>query len=82
MITSNPLAEMIKAACLEAIREAMNTEERPLMTVKEASLALALSRREVYNMVENKELPAVRRGRRVMIIRKGMAAWIEKNRIK
>jgi excisionase family DNA binding protein len=82
MTTSNPLSEMIKAACLEAIREAMNTEERPLMSVKEASQALALSPREIYNMVENRELATVRRGRRVMVIRKGVAEWIEIHKVK
>jgi excisionase family DNA binding protein len=79
---SNPLVEMIKAACLEAIREAMDIDERPLMTVKDASLALALSSREIYNMVENKELAAVRRGRRLMIIRKDLARWIEAHTVK
>lgn len=54
MSANNPLAEMIKAACREAIREASDIDERPRVTVKEASLALALSRRGIYNRAEHK----------------------------
>ncbi len=82
MTASNPLSEMIKAAVLEAFKEVMDPDHRPLMTVKEASLALALTSREIYNMVENKELAAVRSGRRLMVIRKDIARWIEAHRLK
>jgi excisionase family DNA binding protein len=71
---------MIKAACHAAIKEAMNNigdiSPRRLMTAQEASVYLALSEREIYNMLANKELAGVRHGRRLMLDIRDLEDWI------
>jgi excisionase family DNA binding protein len=79
MSTSDPLSQMIEAACETAIKKAMNISDvspRRLMTVQEAALYLALSEREVYNMIANKELNGVRHGRRLMLDIRDLDVWI------
>lgn len=46
------------------------------MTVQEAAVYLALSEREVYNMIANKELNGVRHGRRLMLDIRDLDVWI------
>jgi excisionase family DNA binding protein len=84
MIRSDPLSEIIEAACESAIKRAMNISDvspRRLLTVQEAAVYLALSEREIYNMITNKELVGVRHGRRVMIDLREIENWIETNKI-
>jgi excisionase family DNA binding protein len=84
MIRSDPLSEIIEAACESAIKRAMNISDvspRRLLTVQEAAVYLALSEREIYNMITNKELVGVRHGRRVMIDLRDIENWIETNKI-
>jgi excisionase family DNA binding protein len=53
---------------------------RRLLTVQEASVYVALSEREIYNTIANKELPGVRHGRRLMIDLRDLEHWIESNK--
>ena len=56
------LSRLMEAACDAAIRKAPHITEIPprrLMTIKETSTYLAISEREVYNMVANSELSGV-----------------------
>jgi excisionase family DNA binding protein len=46
------------------------------MTIKETSAYLAISEREVYNMLCTNELVGVRHGRRVMIDMHDLETWI------
>ena len=46
------------------------------MTVQEASVYLALSEREIYNMIANKELSGIRHGRRLMLDIRDLDHWI------
>jgi excisionase family DNA binding protein len=73
------LSQLVEAACGAAIKEAMNITDIPprrLMTIKETSTYLAISEREVYNMLANNELLGVRHGRRVMIDVRDLETWI------
>jgi excisionase family DNA binding protein len=77
------LAQLVEAACAAAIRKALNITDvapRRLMTIKETATYLAISEREVYNMLANNELLGVRRGRRVMIDLRDAERWIECNK--
>ncbi len=49
---------------------------RRLMTVQEGAVYLALSEREIYNMLANKELTGVRHGRRLMLDIRDLEDWI------
>jgi excisionase family DNA binding protein len=49
---------------------------RRLMSVQEAGIYLALSEREIYKMIANKELSGVRHGRRLMLDIRDLDAWI------
>jgi excisionase family DNA binding protein len=79
MSTADPLSQMIEEACESAIKRAMNISDvspRRLMSVQEAAVYLALSEREIYNMIANKELSGVRHGRRLMLDIRDLDAWI------
>lgn len=51
-----------------------------LLTIAEAAVYLSISEREIYNMLGNKELVAVRHGRRVMLDIRDLEAWVEANK--
>jgi excisionase family DNA binding protein len=73
------LSQLVEAACGAAIKKAMNITDIPprrLMTIRETSTYLAISEREVYNMLANNELLGVRHGRRVMIDVRDLETWI------
>jgi excisionase family DNA binding protein len=70
---------MIQAACEAAVRRAMNISDispRRLLTAQEAAIYLALSEREVYNMIANKDLTGVRHGRRLVVDIRDLEEWI------
>jgi excisionase family DNA binding protein len=76
---SDALSQLVEAACGAAIRKALNITDispRRLMTINEAATYLAISEREVYNMLANNELCGVRHGRRVMIDVRDLETWI------
>jgi excisionase family DNA binding protein len=79
MSTSDPLSEMIEAACETAIKKALNIADvspRRLVTVQEAAIYLTLSEREIYNMIATKEIAGVRHGRRTMLDIRDLDQWI------
>lgn len=55
--------------------------EKRLMSVKEASEVLAMSRFSVYELVRDGVLPAVRVGRRIRVVKSELDGWIERQRI-
>jgi excisionase family DNA binding protein len=77
------LSEMIETACESAIKRVFNISDlspRRLLTIAEAAIYLAISEREIYNMLANKELRAVRHGRRIMIDIRDLEVWVEANK--
>lgn len=75
----DPISQMMEAACETAIRRAMNVSDvspRRLLTAQETAIYLALSEREIYNMIANDELSAVRHGRRLMIDIRDLEQWV------
>jgi excisionase family DNA binding protein len=79
MTNQDPLSAIIKMACQAAIKEALHVSDlSPLrvLTVEEAAGYLALSEREVYNMISNRDLVSVRHGRRLMIDIRDLELWI------
>jgi excisionase family DNA binding protein len=80
---ADPFTQMVAAACKLAIREVMNISDlsqRRLLSVEQASTYLNLSIAEVYSMLSNKELAAVRHGKRVMVDIRDLEIWIEAHR--
>lgn len=79
MSTSDPLSQMIEAACETAIKKAMNITDispRRLITVQKAAVYLTLSEREIYNMIATREIAGVRDGRRTMLDIRDLDQWI------
>jgi excisionase family DNA binding protein len=54
--------------------------QRVLLNVTEAALYLGRSKSAVQNLIYDRELPVVRNGRRVHLLRKDLDTWIEKHR--
>ena len=60
----------------------MNENGQKLLTVKEASEYLRLSRAQVYLMISRKELPYTRLSKRRLVIREGdLVNWIERKSV-
>jgi excisionase family DNA binding protein len=77
------LREVIEKAVEAGVRKALNVNEttnRRLLSVDEAARYLSRSKLEVYNMVANGELPAVRHGRRTMLDIRDLDHWIERSK--
>jgi excisionase family DNA binding protein len=78
--TTDALQQAIEQAVEAAIRKALNINDatnRRLLSVEEGAVYLALSKREVYNMIATGELPAVTHGRRRMLDIRDLDVWIE-----
>lgn len=79
----NAFGDAIQAAVEAGLRRALNLSEvtnRRLLSTEECGTYLALSRREIYNMIANGELRAVKHGRRTMLDIRDLDEWIERNK--
>jgi excisionase family DNA binding protein len=71
---------VIEQAVESGVKKALNISEttnRRLFSVEQAAVYLSLSEREVYNMISNGELRAVKHGRRKMLDIRDLDEWIE-----
>jgi excisionase family DNA binding protein len=50
----------------------MDRDQRQVLTVPEAAVALGISRAHAYELVARQELPALRLGRRVVVPRRAL----------
>jgi excisionase family DNA binding protein len=80
---ADAFSRVIAEAVESGVRKALNVSEatnRRLLSAEEAAAYLALSKREIYNMIANRQLPAVTRGRRKMLDLRDLDQWIEQNK--
>jgi excisionase family DNA binding protein len=74
---------IIEQAVEAGVRKALNLGEatnRRLLSITEAATYLALSKREVYNMIATGDVPAVSHGRRKMLDIRDVDEWIRRNK--
>lgn len=74
---------VIEQAVEAGVRKALNLSEltnRRLLSIEESSTYLALSKREVYNMIGAGDLPAVSHGRRKMLDIRDLDEWIARKK--
>ncbi len=57
---------------------AMPVDSSFLLTVPEAARLLRISRNLAYELIRQNALPHVRLGRRILIPRRGLESWIER----
>jgi excisionase family DNA binding protein len=79
----DPLSEMIRAACEDAVKTALNINDvspRRLLSVEETATYLCLSEREIYNMLSTKQLAGVRHGKRLMVDIRDLEKWVERHK--
>jgi excisionase family DNA binding protein len=78
------LADLLAEKYFERIDDRMKKipELRRLITAKEASQYLSLSKETVYRMASLKKLPYIKIGDRVLFDVKALEHWIEKHMIK
>ena len=55
----------------------MHSENRLVLTVTEAAVALGISRAHAYELVARGELPSLRLGRRIVVPRRGLERLID-----
>jgi len=78
--TTDAFAQIIQHAVEQAVRKALNIDEatnRRLLSVAQAANFLSLSEREIYNVISNRELPAVKHGRRTLLDVRDLDDWIK-----
>lgn len=80
----NPLQPLVRMIVQEVMREMDGRTEVPaskrLLSPEDAAAYLSLSKREVYNMIANEQIAAVRHGRRKMLDIRDLEKWIEDNK--
>ncbi|MGG3625495.1 helix-turn-helix domain-containing protein [Bacillus gobiensis] len=71
-------------AFLEEIKTLINATEKinvdDVITVEEACKILKMGKSSVYELANHQDFPAVRTGRKVRIIRKGLQEWIDRQK--
>ena len=83
MSVSDAFQEVIERAVEAGVRKALNINDatnRRLLSIAEGAVYLSLSKREIYNMIATRELPAVEHGRRKMLDIRDLDAWIEQSK--
>ena len=80
LIASFSFEQALDAACHRAVTSAMELRSRRLLKISEAAEYIALSRRELYNMISNNELPVVSDGKCKMLDIRDLDTWIERNK--
>jgi excisionase family DNA binding protein len=81
--TTDAFQQVIEQAVEAAVRRALNINDatnRRLLSIDEGAVYLSLSKREIYNMIATRELPAVKHGRRTMLDIRDLDAWITLNK--
>jgi excisionase family DNA binding protein len=81
---ADAFSQVIEEAVAAGIRKAYggvnDGTNRRLLSIEQAATYLCLSERELYNMLANKELVAVKHGRRTMLDVRDLDQWIESNK--
>jgi excisionase family DNA binding protein len=83
MTGTDAFQQVIEQAVEVAVRKALNIStatNRRLLAIEEGAVYLSLSKREVYNMIANGDLPAVTHGRRKMLDIQDLDQWIARNK--
>jgi excisionase family DNA binding protein len=81
--TADAFSRVIEQAVESAVRKALNVSEatnRRLLSADDAAAYLALSKREIYNMISNRQLVAIAHGRRKMVDIQDLDRWIEEHK--
>ncbi len=84
MTATDALGDLIERSVEAAVRKALSVNEatnRRLLSVEDAAVYLSLSKREVYNMIANKEFFVVPHGRRKMLDIRDLEQWIERKKV-
>ena len=76
-VLAGEVASLLK---LELARRSVADVQPVLLDVKQAAVYLGRSEQSVQHLIFEKDLPVVRKGRRVHLHRSDLDAWIEKNK--
>jgi excisionase family DNA binding protein len=82
--TSSPFDALVDAVAARVLAQISARSNPPapepaLLNVKDAATYLGRSEQAVQHMIFSKELPVVRKGRRVHLRRSALDIWIEQN---
>jgi excisionase family DNA binding protein len=76
-VLAGEVASLLKS---ELARMATTDVQPVLLDVKQAAIYLGRSEQSVQHLIFERDLPVVRKGRRVHLHRSDLDAWIEKNK--
>jgi len=80
---TDAIQQVIEHAVEAGVRKALNLSDvtnRRLLSVNDAAIYLALSKREVYNMISSGALHSVLHGKRRMLDIRDLDEWIERRK--
>jgi excisionase family DNA binding protein len=82
---TDALSQVIEQAVATGVRKAFEGvnegQTKRLLSVEQAATYLSLSKRELYNMIANRKLVAVKHGRRTMLDIRDLDAWIDFSKV-
>ena len=78
---SQAIEQAVEAGIRKALDGVNEGRNKRLLSVEQAATYLSLSKRELYNMIANNELSAVKHGRRKMVDLRDLDAWIDSNKL-
>jgi excisionase family DNA binding protein len=84
----SPLSELVQAIASDVVRILKPEMERmsptviqpALLDVKQAAVYLGRTEQSIQHLIFDRELPVVRKGRRVHLHRPDLDRWIERNK--
>jgi excisionase family DNA binding protein len=84
MTIENAFGPLVRAIVQEVLGELghgqTDAAQRRLYSPEEAAAYLALSKREIYNMIAGGRLPAVQHGRRKMVDIRDLEEWVDEKK--
>ena len=74
------LREEVNVLLLQMTNSVPDSSYKELLTLAEASLYLKLARATVYNLVHRREIPYMKRGKRLYFAKDELHAWVAEGR--
>jgi len=79
-LLADKIARMVAGKVLVKMSQTQGVS-KALLTIIEGAEYIGRSKSAMENLIYSRQIPVVRKGRRVHLLRKDLDAWIEKHRV-